>query len=175
MKMNNEIQLQQAPTKAFRISAIAALCIGAFTYMVGLMNAGMALNEKGYYLIVILFGLFASVSVQKSVRDKAEGIKTSKIYVLLAWIATASAISLLCVGLYNANLLLSEKGFFGIAFLLSLFAAITVQKNVRDVQALKDNENLLATETIRESKPAKSPREKPSQALTDKDQSTSII
>jgi uncharacterized membrane protein YiaA len=175
MKMNNEIQLQQAPTKAFRISAIAALCIGAFTYMVGLVNADMALNEKGYYLIVILFGLFASVSVQKSVRDKAEGIKTSSIYVLLAWIATASAVSLLCIGLYNADLLLSEKGFFGIAFLLSLFAAITVQKNVRDVQAIKDNENLLATGTVRQSKPTKSAREKSVQASTDKDQGTSVI
>jgi uncharacterized membrane protein YiaA len=33
-------------------------------------------------------------------------------------------------------LLLSEKGFYAMAFLLSGFAAITVQKNVRDVMAL---------------------------------------
>jgi uncharacterized membrane protein YiaA len=36
--------------------------------------------------------------------------------------------------LWNADLLLSEKGFYGMAFLLSLFAAIAVQKNTRDVQ-----------------------------------------
>jgi hypothetical protein len=93
----------------------------------------------------------------------------------LAWIATASAISLLCIGLYNANLLLSEKGFFGIAFLLSLFAAITVQKNVRDVQAIKDNEHLLANEKVRQSKTAKPAREKPIQTSTDKEQGASVI
>jgi uncharacterized membrane protein YiaA len=94
----------------------------------------MMLNEKGYYLIALLFGLFSAVSVQKSVRDKSEGIPTSKIYHLIAWTAAGSAIVLLCVGLYNAELLLSEKGFFGMAYTLSLFSAITVQKNVRDSQ-----------------------------------------
>lgn len=165
MNMTNQIQSQPAPTKAFRISAIAVLCIGAFSYMLGLFNADMALNEKGYYLIVILFGLFASISVQKSVRDKAEGIKTSNIYVLIAWVATGSALSLLCIGLYNANLLLSEKGFFGMAFLLSLFAAITVQKNVRDIQAIKENKAFLNIE-----KSTKAVKDKSTQVSNDKEQ-----
>jgi uncharacterized membrane protein YiaA len=38
------------------------------------------------------------------------------------------------VGLYNAQLALSEKGFYGMAFLLALFATIAIQKNVRDGQ-----------------------------------------
>jgi len=33
-------------------------------------------------------------------------------------------------------LVLSEKGFYGMAFLLSLFAAVTVQKNVRDLASI---------------------------------------
>lgn len=125
----------EGPTKAFRIAALATLLIGSLSYCIGLVNADMMLNEKGYYLISLLFGLFSAVSVQKSVRDNAEGIKTSKIYHILAWIAAGSAIALLCIGLYNAELLLSEKGFFGMAYTLSLFAAITVQKNVRDTQS----------------------------------------
>ena len=39
---------------------------------------------------------------------------------------------LMSLGLYNAPLTLAEKGFYSMAFLLSLFAAITVQKNTRD-------------------------------------------
>jgi len=39
---------------------------------------------------------------------------------------------LLTVGLWNATLALSEKGFYAMAFLMSLFAAIAVQKNTRD-------------------------------------------
>ncbi|WP_395345474.1 inner membrane protein YiaA [Ningiella sp. W23] len=125
------------PTKAFRYSAIAALLIGTVSYMIGLFNASMALNEKGYYLALILYGLFSVVSLQKTVRDKSEAIPTSKVYYILAWVSTAIAIALLATGLYNAELLLSEKGFFGMAFTLSLFASITVQKNVRDMQTYK--------------------------------------
>jgi uncharacterized membrane protein YiaA len=35
----------------------------------------------------------------------------------------------------------SEKGFYAFAFLLSLFGAITVQKNTRDTFDSKRNEN----------------------------------
>lgn len=132
--------LLEVPTRAFRLSALAALFIGAVSYAIGLYNADMALNEKGYYLVVLLFGLFAAISAQKTVRDNAENIPTSKVYFLLCWASVASAIALLCVGLYNAHLLLSEKGFFGMAYTLSLFAAITVQKNLRDAQASDNRE-----------------------------------
>ena len=128
------MQTQNKPTKAFRIASLAALVVGASAYFIGLYNAPMALNEKGYYFTIMLFGLFSVVSLQKTVRDKMEGVPTTKAYFLASAVATASAIVLLVIGLLNAELLLSEKGFFGMAFILSLFAAITVQKNVRDSQ-----------------------------------------
>ncbi|KZW98453.1 hypothetical protein JL49_23265 [Pseudoalteromonas luteoviolacea] len=127
------------PSKAFSIASVAVLVIGIATYMVGLFNAQMLLNEKGYYLIVLMYGLFSAVSLQKSIRDKKENIPTSKIYHLLSMISTAAAIVLLGVGLFNANLQLSEKGFYGIAYLMSLYAAVAVQKNIRDKEALKQN------------------------------------
>ncbi|KZN37970.1 hypothetical protein N480_14600 [Pseudoalteromonas luteoviolacea S2607] len=127
------------PSKAFSIASLAVLVIGIATYMLGLFNAQMLLNEKGYYLIVLMYGLFSAVSLQKSIRDKQENIPTSKTYQLLSIISTAAAIVLLGVGLFNADLLLSEKGFYGIAYLMSLYAAVAVQKNIRDKEALKQN------------------------------------
>lgn len=109
-----------------------ALGVGIVSYCVGLWNAEMMLNEKGYYLTVLLYGLFAAISVQKVVRDRMEGIPVTDIYYGLSWFSALTAILLLVIGLWNASLLLSEKGFYGIAYLLSLFAAITVQKNTRD-------------------------------------------
>lgn len=44
----------QRPTGAFVAASWAALLVGAVTYLVGLWNAGMALNEKGYYLTIVL-------------------------------------------------------------------------------------------------------------------------
>ncbi len=124
------------PSKSYTLASIAALIIGSAAYAIGLFNAQMPLNEKGYYAIVLLFGLFSMVSVQKAVRDKREGIKTSAIYTQICWLSSVIAISLLAIGLYNADLLLSEKGFYGMSFMLTLFAAIAVQKNVRDNQAI---------------------------------------
>ncbi|QHJ13043.1 Inner membrane protein YiaA [Paraglaciecola mesophila] len=126
----------QAPTKSYTLASVAALLIGTAAYGIGLFNAQMALNEKGYYLVIILYGLFSMVSLQKTIRDKAEGIKTSSMYQTLSWASSGFAIALLAIGLYNAELALSEKGFYAMAYVLSLFAAVTVQKNVRDKDAL---------------------------------------
>ena len=136
------MQIQNKPTKAFRIASLAALVVGVAAYFIGLYNAPMALNEKGYYFTIMLFGLFSVVSLQKTVRDKMEGVPATKAYFLASAVATASAIVLLVIGLLNAELLLSEKGFFGMAFTLSLFAAITVQKNVRDSQTTDESRNI---------------------------------
>lgn len=123
------------PSSAFIGASYVALGAGLATYLIGLWNSTMVLNEKGFYFIVIMFGLFAAVSVQKCVRDRAENIPVSQAYYSLSWFATILPIVLLIVGLFNATTLLpSEKGFYGISFLLALFGAITVQKKTRDNQ-----------------------------------------
>lgn len=122
------------PSNAFIGASWAALLIGMTSFCVGLNNAEMVLNEKGYYFTILLFGLFSVVSVQKSVRDKMEGIPVTDLYYSISWFTTIASIILLIIGLWNADLLASEKGFFGMSFTLSLFAAIAVQKNTRDVK-----------------------------------------
>lgn len=124
------------PTSAFVSASWMAVLIGMVSYCIGLWNAHMQLNEKGYYFTILLFGLFSVVSVQKSVRDRQEGIQVSDMYYGISWFTTIAAITLLVIGLWNADLELSEKGFYAMSFLLSLFSAIAVQKNTRDIQFL---------------------------------------
>jgi uncharacterized membrane protein YiaA len=123
----------QKPSSAFVLASWAALLAGVTAYLVGLWNVGMPLSEKGYYFTVLLYGLFAAVSLQKSVRDHLEGIPVTPIYFGLSWTSVALTITLLAIGLWNATLLLSEKGFYAMAFVLAMFAAVTVQKNTRDL------------------------------------------
>jgi len=124
------------PTGAFVAASWAALFTGAGVYLVGLWNATMALNEKGYYLTLLLYGLFAAVSLQKSVRDRLEGVPVTGLYHGLCWTSLLAALTLLGVGLWNASLAGSEKGFYAMAYLLALFGAVAVQKNVRDLARL---------------------------------------
>lgn len=87
-----------------------------------------------------MFALFSVISVQKSVRDRLEGIKVTEIYYSISWFTTIASIVLLVVGLWNANLLLSEKGFYAMSFSLSVYAAISVQKNTRDIEYINKTE-----------------------------------
>ncbi len=130
----------QRPTGAFVGASWAALLIGAVVYITGLWNANMQLNEKGYYFTILMYGLFSAVSLQKAVRDRLEGIPVTGIYYGLAWLSLGISLLLLTVGLWNASLAPSEKGFYAMSFLLSLFGSVAVQKNVRDLALFKDSE-----------------------------------
>lgn len=107
--------------------------VGGLGFTVGLWNAELQLNEKGFYFTVLMYGLFSAVSLQKSVRDRIEGIRVSSLYFGLCWLSVMLCLLLLSVGLWNATLAFSEKGFYGMSFLLSLFGGVAVQKNVRDL------------------------------------------
>ena len=112
--------MTQKTSPAFIGASWVALGAGVVGYLIGLGRASMQLNEKGYYFTVLMFGLFAVVSLQKSVRDRLEGLMVTDIYYGICWFCTILSILLLTVGLWNATLLPSEKGFYGFAFLLSL-------------------------------------------------------
>ncbi len=108
-----------------------ALVGGIVTYLLGLWNAEMQLNENILFCRTGIRTVFAA-SYQKTVRDKYEGIPTTSIYYMTCLTVFIISVALLMVGLWNATLLLSEKGFYGLAFFLSLFGAVAVQKNIRD-------------------------------------------
>lgn len=143
--MTEEKLSPQKPTAAFIGASWLALLIGAGSYLIGLWNSSMELNEQGYYFTLILFGLYSAISIQKVIRDRAEGVAVTGIYYGISWFCVAASLILLGVGLWNADMLLSEKGFYGVSMAMALFAAAAVQKNVRDL-ALFDKE-------VREVKP----------------------
>jgi len=126
--------MTQKTSNAFIAASWVALGTGMIGYLIGLWRAEMLLNEKGYYFTVLMFGLFSVISLQKSVRDRLENYPVTDLYYGLCWFATILSIVLLVIGLWNASLLPSEKGFYAFAFLLAMFGAIAVQKNTRDNQ-----------------------------------------
>jgi len=140
VKHDEKVRNPFKPTAAFMGASWFALLTGSVGYNIGLWNASMELNEKGYYFTILLFGLFAVISLQKSVRDRAEGLAVTDLYYGLSWFATIAAMILLTIGLWNADITLSEKGFYAMAFCLSMFSAIAVQKNTRDAKMFEDKE-----------------------------------
>ena len=132
--MNNFIN---RPTSAFIAASWVALLAGALGFLIGLWNAAMPLHEKGFYFVILLYGLFSAASLQKSVRDQLEEIPVTAIYYALCWVSMAVCIVLLLISLWNAALSMSEKGFYIMSFLLSLFGVVATQKNIRDLNYLR--------------------------------------
>lgn len=127
----------QPPSSAFVGASWAALIAGMSAYLAFLWNANMALNEKGYYFVILMYGLFAAISVQKVVRDRIEGARVTSIYYGLCWFSLTLCLVLISTGLWNASIASSEKGFYAMSFVLSLFASVAVQKNVRDTSSAR--------------------------------------
>lgn len=138
--MNNTNTQFNQPSAAYRYASYTTFAVGAFGFLMGLWNAQILLSEKGFYLAIFLLGLFSAVTLQKTVRDKQEGIVVNKTFTAICWSSFFTAIGLLAIGLYNAEMMLSEKGFYAMAFVVSLFAAITIQKNTRDIAVNSEEE-----------------------------------
>ena len=138
--MNSQAVTSHKPSTAFVGASWAALLLGVVAFMAGLWNAAMQLNEKGFYFAVLVLGLYSAISLQKTVRDKLEGVAVTGIYYGISWVALIIAVLLLGTGLFNATLQLSEKGFYAMAFALALFGAIAVQKNTRDSLSANDDD-----------------------------------
>lgn len=132
--------MHQKTSAAFVGASWLAIGVGMLGYLTGLWRSDMLLNEKGVYFTILMFGIFAVVSVQKSVRDRLEGLPVTDMYYGICWLSTILSITLLTVGLWNATLLPSEKGFYAFPFLMGLFGAIAVQKNTRDNQEVSKKE-----------------------------------
>ncbi len=54
---------QPQPSNAFIAAFWAALLAGLAAFIIGLWNAAMPLNEKGYYFTVLMYGLFSAISL----------------------------------------------------------------------------------------------------------------
>ena len=72
------------PTPAYIGASWAVMLIGVLAFGFGLLNATMQLNEKGYYFAVLCLGLYAAISLQKTIRDRAEDIPTTQLYYMIS-------------------------------------------------------------------------------------------
>lgn len=81
-RRNRSVTSTSKPSSAYVIASWLVLLIGVVCYLIGLYNAEMELNEKGYYLTILLLGLFSVVALQKSIRDKTDGVPVSNIFTL---------------------------------------------------------------------------------------------
>ncbi len=125
------------PSNLYRNITVGWFLGASAAYCVGLYNATLLLSEKGLYLMLLVMSVFTVISVQKNIRDRFESIPVSEAMHKAAYAVLALSLSVFAISINNAELALSEKGFFIISFLSSLYSSLVIQKNVRDLEVFK--------------------------------------
>ncbi len=110
-----------SPTLDYFDALWGGLLIGPVSYLLVLGNSDIPLKEKTYYFTILLYGLISAVSAQKAVHDRMVGIPVTNIYLGLCWLAVGLSTLLLAISLSNAPLAMTEKGFYAMSYILSLF------------------------------------------------------
>jgi uncharacterized membrane protein YiaA len=90
---NTKSEFSEKPTAAYMGATWVVVIIGLLSYYIDLWNARMELKETGYYFSILLMGVYAAISLQKVVRDKAENIKVSDMYYGISWVIVIASCS----------------------------------------------------------------------------------
>ena len=107
-------------------AARALLLISTSAYLAGLWAAPISPMAKGFYFSVLMYGLFAAVSLQRMVREQRAGRPPAAAYGWLCAISLLLSLLLLIVGLWNSGFSFGEKGFYAMAYTLSLLAVLVI-------------------------------------------------
>jgi uncharacterized membrane protein YiaA len=93
----------------------------------------LATDARWFYGTVLAFGLFGVVAVVKVVRDREDGIAVTGAFAGLSWIAAVGPLVAVSVYLLNSPQDELQRGFLFLTYVFAVFAAVVVQKNVRDL------------------------------------------
>ncbi len=133
--MEEEIKQEKSIKKSIKkddklslISTVSACVLGMSAFFIGLYNSEMTLSEQGYYAVLLLYSVFSSISLQKTMLEIDSGISVSKFYRNICMISIVLALLFFIMGLFNAELLKSEKGFYAMSYVLTLFSSLGIQK-----------------------------------------------
>jgi uncharacterized membrane protein YiaA len=125
------------PSSAYQGVSWLALIIGTTVFAVAAWySEGLTPSDRFFLFSAALFGLFAAVAASKAVRDRSEGIPISTLFYGLSWVAAITPVLLVAYyfAFYTAIPEASRWNLFT-AYCLSFFAAVSISKNTRDLEA----------------------------------------
>lgn len=131
--MPDPIIQTRKPTAAFVGASWFALVVALGTYVVALWRMPLTYDQRWFYGTVLAFGLFGVIAVVKSVRDKEDDIAITPQFYFLSWVAALGPLIAFAIYLLNAPQDELTRGFLFLSYMFAVFAAVVVQRNVRDL------------------------------------------
>jgi uncharacterized membrane protein YiaA len=111
-----------------------AFGLGAVTFFyTAWYSPGMTPSDRFFLYTAVLFSLFGSLSVSKSVRDREEGVPITGLFFGLSWVAALAPFLLVAfnLGFYSA-IPEANRALLAMAFALATYAVLAIAKNERD-------------------------------------------
>ena len=96
------------------------MLVGALIYLIGLWRACPLLSGKGYFLGVLMTGMFVAYVYQRAVNLN----QSDERFASVCQMVTLITIVLLLVGVWNAPLSPLEKGLYLVAFIVCLLGQV---------------------------------------------------
>jgi hypothetical protein len=124
--------VMQRDTQGWRSQVWISFGLALVSSAIGVMMLPGQELDRAFLAIGLVFCLFSSFAVAKTVRDNRDGQVDTSSWVMTVWIAFAAAFSLTAWGLWRMNIGDWQKGFMVVSWLFLVSSTFTVAKTVRD-------------------------------------------
>lgn len=126
--------VMQRDTRAWVLQVRISFGLAVLCAALGVLQMPGQELDRAFLAIGMLFCLFSTFAVAKTVRDNRDGQVDTSQWVMTVWIAFAAAVTLTGWGLWRMQIDIWQKHYMLVSWLFLVSASFTLSKTVRDAQ-----------------------------------------
>lgn len=124
--------VMQRHTMGWRIQIWASFIASILACAIGIVYMPSQEVDTAFLVIGLVFCVFASFAVAKTIRDNRDGPNDASIWVMAVWASFLAANCLMAWGLWGLNIAPWHRGFMVVSWLYLVGSAVSVAKMMRD-------------------------------------------
>lgn len=124
--------VMQRPTTAWRTQIWISFVFSVAACAVGLLYMPEHEADVTFLVIGLIFCVFASFAVAKTIRDNRDGQFDTSLWVTAVWVSFTASMALMAWGLWSLNVDPWHRAFMVVSWLYLVGSACSVAKMVRD-------------------------------------------
>jgi hypothetical protein len=119
-------------TGAWRVQVWLSFAVSVLGCGWGVLHLPGQELDRAFLAIALLFSLFASFALAKTIRDNRDGQVDTQGWILAVWVALAAALSLTAWGLWRMTVDPWLKNYMALAWLFLVTTSFSLAKTLRD-------------------------------------------
>jgi hypothetical protein len=124
--------VMQRHTMAWRLHIWVSFILSVLACAIGAVYMPSQEVDTAFLVIGLVFCVFTSFAVAKTIRDNRDGPNDASIWVMTVWASFLAAMCLMAWGLWSLNIQPWHRGFMVVSWLYLVSSAVSVAKMMRD-------------------------------------------